>query len=78
MACGQPLFDVLEVALDIERHPSSRHFEPLAPALPFELAILLERARTEPAERADRNQRRERQQVQELSARQPSSRPVYS
>jgi len=51
------LVDALQAPLDLEPHARGGHLETLAP-LSLEIAILLERAHPEPAQSANRNQRR--------------------
>ena len=52
-AAGQPLFDVLQAPFDLQRQPATRDFEAFALPLSFHGAILLQRAQSQPAERAD-------------------------
>jgi hypothetical protein len=59
---GKLFLGGLETALDIECQPACGHFEAFASTLSFELSVLLKRAHPEPAQRADRNQRRRGQQ----------------
>ena len=64
-------FDLLQVLFDVERDTSRRDFQPLATTLALEVAILVERAEAEPAQRRDRQQRSDGKEDGNLSSLEP-------
>ena len=52
------LFEILKTPIEIERQTAGDDFEPFAPALSLDIAILLNNPNGEPAQHANRKQRR--------------------
>ena len=67
IAARKLLFQILKLPIDIERQSAGHDFQPFARALPLDIAILLDDANREPAEDADRQQRRDGEEERQLA-----------
>ena len=76
-AARQILFDNLKPAFDFQRDPPCRDLETLALPLTLELAFLLQRSHSEPAEGSKRNHDRRRERVQAREGWERASRLLY-